>query len=144
MLGFLGLAGQEDKRMDTFSKGMKQKVLIISGLLHDPKIIFLDEPLSGLDANSVILVKEIIQRLAAAGKTIFYCSHMMDVVERVCDRIVLINGGRITADGSMEELRQGSDSSLEGLFAELTHAGDNVQLATDFMDVFQPTAPTHE
>jgi ABC-2 type transport system ATP-binding protein len=141
MLGFLGLAGQEDKQMDTFSKGMKQKVLIISGLLHDPQIIFLDEPLSGLDANSVILVKEIIQRLAATGKTIFYCSHMMDVVEKVSDRIVLINQGRITADGSLEELRRGSQASLEGLFAELTSAGNNQQLADDFMDVFQKPTP---
>lgn len=77
MLAQFGLAANVDQRMDTFSKGMKQKVMLISGLLHNPQIIILDEPLSGLDANAVILVKEIISRLAKEGKTIFYCSHMI-------------------------------------------------------------------
>jgi ABC-2 type transport system ATP-binding protein len=121
MLDAFGLAGNMDQRMDTFSKGMKQKVLIASGLLHNPEIIILDEPLSGLDANSVIIVKELIDKLAKSGKTIFYCSHMMDVVEKVSDRIILINEGNVIADGSFEELRtmQHKDS-LEAIFAGLT------------------------
>lgn len=121
MLDAFGLAGNMDQRMDTFSKGMKQKVLIASGLLHNPEIIILDEPLSGLDANSVIIVKELIDKLAKSGKTIFYCSHMMDVVEKVSDRIILINEGNVIADGTFEELRtmQHKDS-LEAIFAGLT------------------------
>jgi len=121
MLDAFGLAGNMDQRMDTFSKGMKQKVLIASGLLHNPEIIILDEPLSGLDANSVIIVKELIDKLAKSGKTIFYCSHMMDVVEKVSDRIILINEGTVIADGTFEELRtmQHKDS-LEAIFAGLT------------------------
>jgi ABC-2 type transport system ATP-binding protein len=96
-------------------------VLIASGILHNPDVIILDEPLSGLDANSVIIIKEMISRLARDGKTIFYCSHMMDVVEKVSDRIVLIDEGRIIADGSFEELKlQQGNKSLEQIFANLT------------------------
>ena len=121
MLAAFGLEGQMHQRMDTFSKGMRQKVLLISGLLHNPDILILDEPLSGLDANSVIIVKELISRLSAEGKTIFYCSHMMDVVEKVSDRIVLIDDGRIVADGTFAELKtQQGDKSLEQIFASLT------------------------
>jgi ABC-2 type transport system ATP-binding protein len=121
MLTALGLENNIHQRMDTFSKGMKQKVLICSGLLHNPDIIILDEPLSGLDANSVIIIKELISKLARDGKTIFYCSHMMDVVEKVSDRIVLINDGVVIADGSFDELKeQQGNQSLEKIFASLT------------------------
>ena len=121
MMAAFGLTSNIDQRMDTFSKGMKQKVLIASGLLHNPDVIILDEPLSGPDANSVIIIKEMISKLARDGKTIFYCSHMMDVVEKVSDRIVLIDEGRIIADGSFEELKeQQGNKSLEQIFANLT------------------------
>ncbi len=131
MLTAFGLENNMHQRMDTFSKGMRQKVLIISGLLHNPDIIILDEPLSGLDANSVIIVKDLISKLAKDGKTIFYCSHMMDVVEKVSDRIVLINEGAVMADGSFEELKQQQgDQSLEKIFAHLT-AKDSLSDAAD-------------
>ncbi|MET0463804.1 MAG: ABC transporter ATP-binding protein [Chitinophagaceae bacterium] len=131
IMAAFGLESNVHQRMDTFSKGMRQKVLIASGLLHNPGIIILDEPLSGLDANSVIIMKELISRLAKDGKTIFYCSHMMDVVEKVSDRIVLINGGRIIADGSFEELKQQQgDKSLEQIFASLT-APESLSAAAD-------------
>jgi ABC-2 type transport system ATP-binding protein len=121
MMAAFGLAANIDQRMDSFSKGMRQKVLLASGILHNPDILILDEPLSGLDANSVIIVKELIGKLAKDGKTIFYCSHMMDVVEKVSDRIVLIDGGRIIANGTIEEMRaQGGDASLEQYFARMT------------------------
>lgn len=126
-----GLESNINQRMDTFSKGMRQKVLIASGLLHNPGIIILDEPLSGLDANSVIVMKELISRLARDGKTIFYCSHMMDVVEKVSDRIVLINGGQIVADGTFDQLKQQQgNKSLEQIFASLT-ATDSLSAAAD-------------
>jgi ABC-2 type transport system ATP-binding protein len=109
------------QRVGSFSKGMKQKVLIISALLHNPDILFMDEPLSGLDANSVIKVKEIITHMASEGKTIFYSSHLRDVVEKISDRIVLINEGKIIADDTFEGLK-GADKyeSLELMFARLT------------------------
>ena len=138
MMAAFGLQGNLHQRMDSFSKGMKQKVLIASGLLHNPDVIILDEPLSGLDANSVILFKDQISRLAAEGKTIFYCSHMMDVVERVSDRIVLIDEGRIIANSTFAELQaeQGA-KSLEQIFAQLTSKDTAASGAQDFMKAFQ-------
>ncbi len=134
ILGALGLGFNLDQRMDTFSKGMKQKVLIASGLLHNPEIIILDEPLSGLDANSVMVIKDLIQRLAAEGKTIFYCSHMMDIVEKVSEKIVLINNGVIVANGSFAELKAKlGDSSLEQMFANLTVGHTLTGAADDIM-----------
>jgi ABC-2 type transport system ATP-binding protein len=137
MLEAFGLSGNMNQRMDTFSKGMKQKVLIISGIIHNPEIIIFDEPLSGLDANAVLIVKDLIDKLAESGKTIFYCSHMMDIVEKVSDRIILINDGMVVADGTFEELKQKQgDSSLEKIFARLT-SDDSLKDASDkLMNVF--------
>ncbi len=137
MLAAFGLQSNMNDRMDTFSKGMKQKVLITSGLLHNPDIIILDEPLSGLDANSVIIIKELISKLAKEGKTIFYCSHMMDVVEKVSDRIVLINEGTVIANGSFEELQQQQgNESLEKIFAHLTAKESLSDAADQLMSAF--------
>jgi ABC-2 type transport system ATP-binding protein len=124
LLTAFGLGNNKNDRMDTFSKGMKQKVLLISGIINNPKIIVLDEPLSGLDANAVIMIKELIMRLSQEGKTIFYCSHMMDVVEKVSDRILLINKGEIIADGSFESLKQNHSDTLERIFSKLTGRED--------------------
>lgn len=136
LLRLFALYDQRDDRMTTFSKGMKQKVLLISGILHNPEVIFLDEPLSGLDANAVILVKEILSQLKNAGKTIFYSSHIMDVVEKISDRIVLINKGTIIANGTFEELKsQRETGSLEQIFNELTGNNEHVQLAEEFIQV---------
>lgn len=108
-------------RISSFSKGMRQKVIIISGLLHDPDLIFLDEPLNGLDANSVMVVKDVMEQLVKRGKTIFYSSHIMDVVEKISNRIVLLADGKIAADGTFEELRQANEKgSLEDIFNQLT------------------------
>ncbi len=137
MMSAFGLEANIHQRMDTFSKGMRQKVLITSGLLHNPEIIILDEPLSGLDANSVIIVKELISKLSKEGKTIFYCSHMMDVVEKVSDRIVLINNGVVIADGSFEELKQQQgDFSLEKIFAGMTGKESIDSAAEELMSAF--------
>ena len=124
LLTAFGLDSNLNDRMDTFSKGMKQKVLLIAGIIHNPKIIILDEPLSGLDANAVIMIKELIMRLSKEGKTIFYCSHMMDVVEKVSDRILLINKGEIIADGTFESLKQNHSDTLERIFSKLTGRED--------------------
>ena len=135
MLTAFGLSGQQ--RMDTFSKGMKQKVLIISGLLHNPEIIILDEPLSGLDANSIIIVKELIVKLAKSGKTIFYCSHMMDVVEKISDRIILIDKGEVVADGTIDDLRQLQNrESLEDIFSALTATESMHEASVNLLNAF--------
>lgn len=138
LLQLLGLFPNRNDRMSSFSKGMRQKVLIISGLLHNPDIIFLDEPLSGLDANAVILVKEILQRLRSSRKTLFYSSHIMDVVEKICDRIILINKGEIVANGSFAELKsQQQSGSLEQLFNQMTGNNEHVALADDFVNIIK-------
>jgi ABC-2 type transport system ATP-binding protein len=133
LLRLFQLADHANARMTTFSKGMRQKVLLISGLLHNPDVIFLDEPLSGLDANAVVLVKEIIRQLANSGKTIFYSSHIMDVVEKISDRIIIINQGQIIADGTFAELQQQRPESLEQLFAELTGSDGQTGVAEEFI-----------
>jgi ABC-2 type transport system ATP-binding protein len=138
MLAAFGLHANIDQRMESFSKGMKQKVLITSGLMHNPDIIILDEPLSGLDANSVIIIKELISKLAKEGKTIFYCSHMMDVVERVSDRIVLIDEGRVIANGTFQELQQQQgNSSLEQIFSRLTQNESQSHSADELLNAIE-------
>lgn len=103
---------------------------VLSFELHN----FMDEPLTGLDANMVIMVKEIISRLSMEGKTIFYSSHMMDIVEKVSDRIVLINKGSIVADGSFEESKKQGGENLESVFAQLTGDQYRGNKADDFLD----------
>lgn len=138
LLALFGLEHASNARMATFSKGMKQKVLLISGLLHNPDIIFLDEPLSGLDANAVILVKEILMQLKNSGKTIFYSSHIMEVVEKLSDRIIIINQGQLIADGNFETLKgQSQGSSLEEIFKQLTGQHEQVTTASTFIDIIK-------
>jgi ABC-2 type transport system ATP-binding protein len=138
LLKLFELADKADMRMNGFSKGMKQKVLLISGLMHNPEIIFLDEPLSGLDANAVILVKEILSQLKEAGKTIFYSSHIMDVVEKISDRIIIINKGEVIADGTFESLKNEAHSgSLESIFTTLTGDKGYESAAHDFIDILK-------
>ena len=93
LMALFNLEKVYDSRISSYSKGMRQKVLIISSLLNDPDILFLDEPLSGMDANSVMVFKEVLAELVSQGKTIFYSSHIMEVVEKISDRIILINDG---------------------------------------------------
>lgn len=140
MLAAFGLGENMHQRMTSFSKGMKQKVLIIAGMLHNPEILFLDEPLAGLDANTTIIIKEIITRLATNGKTVFYCSHIMDVVERICHRIIIIDKGGIVADGPFAELQKaaaGSGETLEKIFTQLTGAHEYSKTAGQFIDALE-------
>lgn len=138
LLDLFEMKAHADERLNSFSKGMRQKILIISGLIHNPEIIFMDEPLSGLDANSVIVVKEILTQLAKEGKTIFYSSHIMDVVEKISDRIILIDNGNVVADGSFEELNsKASTGSLESLFTELTGTSGHSKKAEEIINVFE-------
>lgn len=135
MLTLLGLEAELRAPMFNFSKGMKQKVLFTAGVIHNPAVLFLDEPLSGLDVNAVMLVKDVIAQLAQAGKTIFYTSHIMDVVQNVCDRIIILNHGKVLADGSFAQLQeqQGENQSLEDIFSKLTSSDDHVAMATKFI-----------
>ncbi len=139
LLHLFELSDKATQRMNGYSKGMKQKVLLISGLMHNPEIIFLDEPLSGLDANAVILIKEILAQLKQSGKTIFYSSHIMDVVEKISDRIIIIDKGEVVADGSFETLKNNAhQGSLENIFTALTGGTNQHQnTAGQFIDILK-------
>jgi ABC-2 type transport system ATP-binding protein len=104
LLEMFGLLERIDERMETFSKGMKQKVCLASALIHGPEILFLDEPMNGLDVDAVMLMKDLIQRLSRAGATIFYTSHLIDLVEKICTRIGVLDRGRLIAAGTVGEL----------------------------------------
>ena len=137
LLTLFELSDEMDSRMTTFSKGMRQKVLLIAGMIHNPSILFLDEPLSGLDANAVILVKEILTQLKSSGKTIFYSSHLMDVVEKISDRVMIINKGELIANGTFEELNSQPRGSLERIFTELTGSTEHQRAASDFISILK-------
>jgi ABC-2 type transport system ATP-binding protein len=137
MLDVFGIQGAMEGRIHTFSKGMRQKLSIVAGMLHNPDILFLDEPLGGIDANSVLVFKEIIQKLKNNGKTIFYSSHILEVVEKLSDRILLINEGTIIIDGSVEEvMKKQSDTSLESIFNDVTGFHNHEMLANMFVEAF--------
>lgn len=138
LMEIFGIEEVYDKKISSFSKGMKQKVLIISSILHNPDLIIFDEPLSGLDANSVMIFKELIDQLAKEGKTIFYSSHLMDVVEKVSDRIILLQSGEIIADGDFESLKsEDANGNLEGIFNKLTGNDGSDKKAKEIIDAIR-------
>ena len=123
LLDAFELSDHGHSQLSSFSKGMRQKVLISAALLHNPPVIFLDEPLTGLDVESAVLVKTLLASLAAQGRTVLYSSHVLDVVERICARVPIIDQGMLIADGSPESLKaRTQESSLEAVFRDLTHA----------------------
>ena len=135
LLGRFGLSAAIDQRLSEFSKGMKQKVLIVAALLHRPEVVFLDEPLTGLDASAALVVKELIRGLAAQGRTIFFCSHVLEVVERICTRIVIINQGRMIADGTAHDIAAATGAAtLEDAFVALTGTRDTAEVTRDLLD----------
>ncbi len=125
-LDLFGLAEKRHSRLDTYSKGMRQKVLLSAALIHNPDIVMLDEPLTGLDVSNSLIVRDLISALAAEGKGILYSSHVLDVVECVCDRVLIVHEGRLVADGSLEDLKSSTESDrLEDVFRLLTDSPRN-------------------
>lgn len=113
-IDYFGLTERLDQRMEVFSKGTKQKICWIAALLHEPEILVLDEPLSGLDVETIAKVKELMRTLSSNGKTVFYSSHIIDVVEKVCTRIAILQRGRLIGSGTVDEvLRLAGTTSLE-------------------------------
>jgi len=116
----------------SYSKGMKQRVLISAALLHDPEILIFDEPLSGLDVSSALLFKHLVAELAARGKTILYISHVLEVVERICAKVIIIYKGEIKAEDSVGRLRELMHlPSLEEIFTQLVQHEDMEVVAKD-------------
>jgi ABC-2 type transport system ATP-binding protein len=134
LLGLFGLADAEHQRMTEFSKGMRQKVIICAALMHRPDVLFLDEPLDGLDANAAAVVKELLKKLASQGRTILFCSHILEVVERMCTRIVIISDGRQVAEGTAKDILASTrTATLEDAFSQLTGVRDVGETAADLL-----------
>jgi ABC-2 type transport system ATP-binding protein len=134
----LGFDTLTEKLLGAYSKGMRRKVVITSALLHNPPVVFFDEPLDGLDANAAVGFKALIQTLAREGKTIVYSSHILDVVERVCDRVIIIDKGKLLLDGAPDELvAMHASGTLEKLFTRLTGGTELEQRAEDFAKTFR-------
>lgn len=106
--------------ISSYSHGMKQKLMVIAALIHEPKVWILDEPLTGLDPQSAFQLKQLMRKHADSGNTVFFSSHVIDVVEKVCDRIGIINHGRLVAVDTLDNIRQNDSVSLESLFLTIT------------------------
>jgi len=126
LLGALDLLTRSRDPVGQFSRGMRQKTALALAILPRPKLLVLDEPLNGLDAPTTAMLKEVLRMWADRQGAVIYTSHLLDVVERVCDRMAVIEGGVVAAEGDLEALRRraGSEGSLEELFRVLTHAED--------------------
>ena len=121
--------------LSTYSKGMKQKILLSAALLHDPEIIILDEPSSGLDVGSTLVLKELIRELAASGKIVLYSSHVLELVEQVCSSVVILREGSIVASDRIERLRELMEQpSLERVFTQLAVQQDVGQVAQNLVE----------
>jgi ABC-2 type transport system ATP-binding protein len=137
-LRLFSLWDDRDAPVSSYSKGMRQKILLSAALLHNPDVLILDEPLSGLDVNTMMAVRELLQVLAAQGKTILYSSHVLEVMEKVCARVLILRKGRVVADDSIGHLREMTDqASLAGVFAQLTADGSAQDLADRILDAMQ-------
>lgn len=131
-LALLGLAGESYTPLASYSKGMRQKILIAAALLHDPDIIVLDEPFSGLDVTAAMVLKALVASLAAEGKIIVYSSHVLEVVERICSQVVILDGGRVVAYDSVARLRElAAVPTLEAVFSQLVLRQDVGETAAE-------------
>lgn len=125
-----------DRQIETLSKGMRQKVLLTSVLIHDPQVLLLDEPLTSLDANAALTFRRLLANFLERGKTILFCSHVLEVVERLCTRVLIIDHGRIVADDTTARLLASHpEGTLEGVFQALTRAAQADEWTRAFLDV---------
>ena len=138
LLELFGLKAAVEAPLSDYSKGMKQRVLLSAALLHDPELIVFDEPLSGLDAVTARLFKDLLLILRREGKAVLYISHVLEVVEQVCDRVIILAAGKVVADAAPSELAQmTSQPTLERVFAQLIQQRDTASIAEDLVCVMQ-------
>jgi ABC-2 type transport system ATP-binding protein len=137
--GLLRLFGLHDDRyapISAYSKGMRQKILLSAALMHNPDLILLDEPFSGLDVGSALVLRSLIEELAARGKVVLFSSHELDTVERICSRVVILHHGRIVADDSIASLRtMMALPTLEGIFSQLAVEQDSAAISRQIADL---------
>ena len=137
-LDLFGLAEFRDTQMSSYSKGMRQKVLLSAALLHDPQVLILDEPFSGLDVTAALVFRSLLQALANEGKMILYSSHVLEVVEKVCSEVVILHRGRVLAYDSVARLRDlRASTSLEDVFSQLVMQEDVSAVASQMIAVMR-------
>ncbi|NLS79791.1 MAG: ABC transporter ATP-binding protein [Chloroflexi bacterium] len=130
LLDLFELGNKANELIGSYSHGMKQKIGLCSVLIHNPRVLFLDEPTTGLDPRSARVVKDVLRSLVERGTTVFMSSHILEIVENMCDRVGIINGGKLVAVGTIEELRQQAPgSSLEDIFLALTGGAEYREVA---------------
>jgi ABC-2 type transport system ATP-binding protein len=135
-LSLFGLSIAADQAISSYSKGMRQKIVISAALMHDPSVVLFDEPETGLDVSTTMMLRHLVRLLASRGKAILYSSHILEVVERVCDKVIVLHKGDVVADDSIQRLRTlMSSSSLEGVFSQLVIRDDPEKMAADLADV---------
>jgi len=135
-LNLFHLWEDRDCPVSAYSKGMRQKILLSAALLHNPDLLILDEPLSGLDVTSAMVLRELVDGLASRGRMILYSSHVLDVLEKVCSRVLILCKGRVMAYDSIERLRESThESSLQGIFGQLTREQDYKSVAANILQV---------
>ena len=124
--------------LSSYSKGMRQKILLSAALLHNPDLLILDEPLSGLDVSTALTLRELLRGLAARGRIILYCSHVLEVLEKVCSSVLILVKGRMIAHDSLDHLRElMHQPSLEGIFAQLTRSDDHPAIAGRILEAIE-------
>ena len=131
LLSMFGLAERADELLEGYSHGMRQKVVLAAALIHQPRVMLLDEPTVGLDPASARLLKDILQELAKQGAAVFVSTHILEIAERLCHRVGILKEGKLIAQGSPDELRKmvgHGDESLEDIFLELTGGQDTFEL----------------
>jgi ABC-2 type transport system ATP-binding protein len=121
----------------TYSKGMRQRILIIAAIMHNPEIFIFDEPLSGLDVTSALIFKNIVQALGKEGKLVFYCSHVLEVVEKICTDVLILRKGQVIAQDSVANVGQILGQSLENTFLHLVEDVDTLSVARDIVSVMK-------
>jgi len=137
LLQLFSLHAARHASVGTYSKGMRQRILLIAALMHDPDILIFDEPLSGLDVTSALIFKNVVQALGRAGKLVFYCSHVLEVVEKVCTDVLILRKGVVIAHDSVENVGKILGDSLENTFLHLVDDVDTMRVALDIVDVMK-------
>jgi ABC-2 type transport system ATP-binding protein len=138
LLRLLGLHGQRYAPISSYSKGMQQKVLLVAALLHNPDLILLDEPFSGLDIGTGLVLRSLILELAARGKVVLFSSHELETVERLCSHVVILHCGKVVADDSIERLRTlMALPTLEDIFSQLAVDQDTTTVAREIADLIR-------
>src|ERR1700722_161022 len=138
LLRLFGIHGDRDVALSSYSKGMRQKILLSAALMHNPDLILLDEPFSGLDVGSALVLRGLIEELAARGKVVLFSSHELETVERICSRVVILHHSKIVADDSIASLRtMMALPTLEGIFSQLAVEQDTAEISQQIADLIQ-------